>query len=989
MTGHADARNPPLPPYAAELRAALDRAVAGDVRFGPGDRAMYAHEASIFRQVPVGVVLPRDAGDVEAALAVCRRFGAPVLGRGCGTSLAGQSVNEAVVFDFTRHMDAIVGLDPGRRSARVQPGVICDALRDAAEPYGLTFGPDPATHDHATLGGMIGNNSCGVHSVMAGKTVDNIDELDVVTYDGTRMRVGPTAEAELERVIMAGGRRGAIYAGLRRIRDTYARAIREGMPDIPRRVSGYNLDALLPENGFNVARALVGSESTLALTLEATCRLVESPPHRSLVVLGYPDIPSSGYDVPWLLGFGAIGLEFTSRHVVDNLRAKRFPAARHARLLPPGEAWLLMEFGGETRREADARARALIRALATLRTRPYPGGHTPPSHRFYEEPDEAAAVWEIRSESAGTSRMPVGLGGHGGWPNWEDAAVAPERLGPYLRDFVRLLDRYGYDGVFYGHWGDGCVHCRIDFDLRTAEGVRRYRRFMEEAADLVVSHGGSLSGEHGDGHGRAELWPRMFPPELMRAFAEFKRLWDPEGRLNPHKLIDPYPLDAHLREGTAYHPEQPATVFAFPQDGGGFAEAVGRCFGVGACRRVGGGVMCPSFMVTREERHSTRGRARLLQEMCETGGPIGDGWRSEEVKEALDLCLACKGCRGDCPVRVDIATYKAEFLHHYYAGRLRPRQAYALGLIDVWARLAARVPELANAVTHAPGLRRVVKLAAGVAPERDVPRFARRTFRAVFAARSRRLGERNVGGPPVLLWPDTFTDHFQPEIGVAAVTVLEAAGFRVIVPDGPLCCGRPLYDYGMLRLARRYLRRVLDALRPHLEAGIPLVGLEPSCLAVFRDELVNLMPRDLDARRLHAQSLTLSEFLTGHAADWPVPRLRRAALVQPHCHHHAVMGLAAEKRLLREMELDAEFPDAGCCGMAGSFGYEAGERYRVSMAAGERVLLPRVRACPPDTLIIADGFSCRGQIADGTGRTALHLAEVLALAIREQRRDAT
>ena len=963
-------RDPPPPGYADELERDLSEMVRGEVRFDPQARALYAYDASVFRQVPVGVVLPRDADDVATALEVCRRHGAPVLPRGCGTALAGQTVNAAVVLDFSKYMNAVVDLDPVRRQARVQPGVVCDTLRDAAEVYQLTFGPDPATHDHATLGGMIGNNSCGTHSLMAGKTVDNIDELDVITYDGVRMRVGPTPEDELDRIIAGGGRRAGIYAGLKHIRDTYADAIRSGFPRIPRRVSGYNLDALLPENGFNVAQALVGSEGTLALTLEATCQLVHSPPERSLVVLGYPDIPASGDDVGWLLEFEPIGLEFTSRHVVDNLQAKGMNFGGAERL-PEGQAWLLVEFGGDTKAEADGKAERL---LGELERRP-----NGPSHRLYEQDKEETAVWEVRRHSAGTSRMPVGLDGHAGWPNWEDAAVPPQRLGDYLRDFLGLLDRYGYDGVLFGHWGQGCVHCRIDYDLRTAGGVSTYRSFMEDAADLVVTYGGSLSGEHGDGHGRAELWPKMFGPELMRAFEEFKRIWDPDNRMNPHKLVDPYPLDSHLREGTDYRPVELDTTFQFPLDGYSFAEAAGRCFGVGKCRHLDGGVMCPSFMVTREEKHSTRGRARLLQEMAEASGPVRDRWRSNEVKDALDLCLACKGCKGDCPVKVDMATYKAEFLSHYYAGRLRPRQAYALGLIQVWARLASTVPRLANIATSAPGIGSLVKAAAGIARERPVPRFTDRTFIRWFAGHP----ARHPDGPPVLLWPDTFTNYFEPQVGVAAVEVLEAAGFRVLLPDRPVCCGRPLYDYGMLDTARRYLTRTLDTLRPRIAAGVPVVGLEPSCLAVFRDELVGMLPHDEDAKRLQAQSYTLSEFLSRHAADWPLPRLDRAALVQPHCHHHAVMGFETEKQLLQHMGLDVTVPDAGCCGMAGSFGYEAGERYRVSMAAGERKLLPEVRAADERTLIVADGFSCRGQIATGTTRRGLHLAEVLAMAIRD------
>jgi FAD/FMN-containing dehydrogenase/Fe-S oxidoreductase len=957
-------------PQVTELTRDLRSAIRGEVRFTPGDRALYSYDASIFRQVPTGVVIPCDAADVEAALEVCRRHDVPVLGRGCGTGLAGQTVNAAVVFDFSKHMAEIEQLDPRTRTARVQPGVICDTLRDAAEEHGLTFGPDPATHDHATLGGMIGNNSCGTHSVMAGKTVDNIDELDVLTYDGTRMRVGATPEDELEHIIAMGGRRGAIYAGLKQIRDTYADKIRTGMPDIPRRVSGYNLDQLLPENGFNVARALVGTESTCALTLGATCRLVHSPPERSLVVLGYPDIPSSGDDVGWLMGFDLIALEFLSREVLDHLHAKEMDFGG-ADLLPDGESWLLLEFGGDTKREADAKAEEMFAELGKRRNAP--------THKLFENPDDEASVWEARKHGVGSTRMPLALGGHNGWPNWEDAAVPPERLGDYLRDFEKLLGRHHYDGVMFGHWGHGCIHCRIDFDLRSAPGIADYRRFMEEAADLVVAYGGSLSGEHGDGHGRAELWPKMFGPELMRAFDEFKRVWDPDGRMNPHKLMDPYPLDSHLREGADYKQLQLKTVFAYPKDNGSFAEAAGRCFGVGACRHLEGGVMCPSFMVTREEKHSTRGRARLLQEMTRAAGPLEGRWRDDEVKESLDLCLACKGCRGDCPVRVDVATYKAEFLHHYYRRRVRPRQAYALGLIDKWARLASHVPKIANAVTHAPGLAAAVKAAGGVAQGRDVPRFATQTFTDWFATHE----ARNPDGQPVLLWPDTFTNYFTPEVGRDAVTVLESAGFRVSVPAGKVCCGRPLYDYGMLTLARRYLRRTLDVLRPSLEAGVPVVGLEPSCLAVFRDELINMFPQDAAAQRLHAQSFVLSEFLSRRAAGWQVPRLHRRALVQPHCHHHSVMGFDAEQSVLEQMGLDIEIPDSGCCGMAGSFGYEAGERYDVSMAAGERVLLPAVRAAADDTLVLADGFSCRGQIASGTGRRALHLAEVLAIAIRD------
>ncbi|MGH8889701.1 MAG: FAD-binding and (Fe-S)-binding domain-containing protein [Acidothermaceae bacterium] len=971
---HADVRiepedrNPAQPSYAGALAKDLRKAIKGEVRFDAGSRALYAYDGSIYRQLPVGVVLPKDADDVVAALAVCRQYRAPVFGRGCGTGVAGQTVNSGIVFDFSKYMQGIE-LDIGGSRARVLPGTICDSLRDAAGEHGLTFGPDPATHDHCTLGGMIGNNSCGTHSITAGKTADNVESLDIVTYDGTRMTVGATSEDELERIVAAGGRRGEIYAGLKRIRDAYADAIRGGMPHIPRRVSGYNLDELLPENGFNVARALVGTESTCALTLSADVRLVANPPKRALVVLGYRDIPSAGHDASWIMSFKPIGLEFTSVHCRDNLRTKGFEVAEE--LLPQGKSWLLAEFGGDTQQEADDRAGNLISALGMR--------DDGPSHKLYDDPEEETAVWELRRHSAGSARMPAGLGGHGGWTNWEDAAVPPERLGDYLEEFLQLLDKHGYDGVFYGHWGQGCVHCRIDWDLRTVDGIMNFRRFMEEAADLVVSYGGSLSGEHGDGHGRAELWPRMFSPELMKAFTEFKQLWDPDALLNPHKLIDPYLMHEHLREGTSWHPIELETVFSYPQDAGSFAEAAGRCYGVGKCRHVQGGTMCPSFMVTGEEMHSTRGRAHLLQEMAEASGPVDGRWRNDDVKEALDLCLACKGCKGDCPVKVDMATYKAEFLHHYFKGRLRPRAAYSMGLIPIWARLAGRVPHLANAMTQTPGVSHLLKIAGGVSLHRKVPKFASVPFTTWFEHHQPRYPQ----GPPVLLWADTFTNYFHPEVARAGVEVLESAGFNVQVSKASLCCGRPFYDYGMLTLAKAYLRRILDDLRPQIVGGIPVVGLEPSCLAVFRDELPNLFPHDEDAKRLQQQSYLLSEFIAEKAPEWNVPRLHRKALVQAHCHHQAVMGFRKEKELLDKMELDVENPDSGCCGMAGSFGFESGEHYDVSTKAGERVILPKVRQATKDTIVMADGFSCREQIEQGTGRRALHLAQVIQLAIRE------
>jgi FAD/FMN-containing dehydrogenase/Fe-S oxidoreductase len=948
------------------LAAALSRRVAGEVRFDSATRALYATDASNYRQVPVGVVIPRTREDVVAAVEVCRLFGAPLFSRGAGTSLAGQCCNVAVALDMSKYLHRVLEVDAPRRLARVEPGTILDDLRAAARPHGLTFGPDPATHDRCTLGGMIGNDSCGVHSVMAAfagtgaRTADNVEELEVLTYDGLRLRVGRTTEDEVEAVIREGGRRGEIYADLKRLRDRFASIIRARYPDIPRRVSGYNLPYLLPERGFHVARALVGSESTCVTVLEATVNLIPEPSSRSLVVLGFQDVCAAADRVPEILEHRPIAVEGLDERLVADMTAVGLHPDE-VRLLPAGKGWLFVEFGAASPEEADTKSRRLLsRMLACGAV----GG------AVFEDERAQQRIWKVREAALGATahipNKPLA------WPGWEDSAVPPERMGDYMRDLRGLLDRRGYAGDFYGHFGQGCLHARIDFDLETREGVSRYRAFVEEAADLVVSYGGSLSGEHGDGQARGELLPRMFGAELVEAFREFKRIWDPSGRMNPGKVVDARPMtqDLRLAAGAASRPVRP--VFAYEEDGGSFSRAVLRCVGVGKCRRTEGGTMCPSFMATREEKHSTRGRARLLFEMLQ-GEVLRDGWRSEEVKEALDLCLACKGCKGDCPVHVDLATYKAEFLSHYYRGRLRPRSAYAFGLISRWASVASLAPGLANFLTQTPGVRAVPKALAGVAPQRRIPALARRTFRRQFLSRPAGRGS----GPDVLLWPDTFHDHFQPGAALAAADVLESAGFRVRIPARSLCCGRPLYDYGMLVLAKRWLARVLETLREDIFEGTPVVVLEPSCAATFRDELPALFPGNEAARRLSGQTYLLAEFLVRRAPDYRPPRLSGKALVQGHCHQKALAAMDDEAKILDATGLDCEILDSGCCGMAGAFGFEAGERYEVSIRCGERVLLPRIREAAAGTRLIADGFSCREQIAQATGRRALHLAELL------------
>jgi FAD/FMN-containing dehydrogenase/Fe-S oxidoreductase len=963
------------------LARALAQEVRGEVRFSPGSRALYANDASLYRQVPIGVVIPRDAADVVAAVAICRSHGAPIGARGCGTGLAGQTVNEAVLFDFSKYMNEIVELDAEQRFARVQPGVVLDWLRDAAEEHELTFGPDPATHSRCTLGGMIGNNSCGTHSIMAGVTADNIESLDVLLYDGTRMTL-PSAigEAELERTIASGGRVGEIYSRLRELRDRYGDLIRERYPQIPRRISGYNLDRLLPEGGFNLAAAMVGTEATCALVLEARCKLIDSPQKRSLVLVGYDGCAEAADQVPWVSEFGPIGLETFDRRLLDNELRKGFK--RHPELLPDGDGWLLVEFGADTEEEADEQGERFADAVKER------GGHL--GVKLYEDPAEIAQVWEIREGGVGNSKVP---GEHPGWPSWEDAAVAPDQIGNYLRDLEKLCEKHGRRiACLFGHIGHGCVHSRIDWDLLTPEGIRNYRAFMEDAGDLVARYHGSLSGEHGDGQARAELLPKMFGPELVGAFREFKAIWDPDWKMNPGKVVDPFPLDTNLRMDPTYRTRPVKTEFRFPDaDNGSFAAAAERCFGVGACRDQNA-TMCPSYQVTLEEKYSTRGRARLLFEMLRSDSPLEDTWRNEEVKEALDLCLACKGCLHECPVRVDMATYKAEFLSHYYAGRIRPRQAYTLGLIRWEAELASRAPRLANVLTQRAPFAPLGKRLAGIAPERSMPPFAPATFKQWWARRgappARRTssnGASSDGGSPrrVVLWPDTFNDHFHPEVAIAAVEVLEAAGFEVIVPQRSLCCGRPLYDYGMLKLARRLLHQVLDGLRTEIAAGTPVVAIEPSCGAVFRNELLNMLPHDEDAKRLARQTFTLGEFLAEHAGGWEMPRLERKALVHFHCHQRATSDTDCDRKVLDRLGLDCDVLDTGCCGLAGSFGYERGERYEVSIKAAERELLPTVRDASPHALIVTDGFSCRSQIAHGSDRRALHLGQVVQMAMHD------
>ena len=949
-----------------ELEARLKKDVRGEVKFDLGSRALYAADASNYRQLPVGVIYPRDAADVEAAVAACRSVGAAILPRGAGTSLAGQCVNVAVVFDYSHHMNSLSWLDPRAKLATVQPGIVLDRLREAAEQHQLTYAPDPATHSRCTLGGIIGNNSCGVHGLLGGKAVDNVHSMDVVLYDGTRMTVGATSPEELEAIIRAGGRRGEVYAGLKRLRDRYGDLVRQRYPRIPRRVSGYNLDELLPENKFNVARALVGSEGTCVNILSATVNLTKSPQHRILVVLGFEDPFVAADVVPIALEYKPIGLEGFDGMLVDFMRRKSL-ALRDIEKLPPGVGFLLFEVGADSADEARARADEVACAA-----RSWPG--SPTAHVCTRE--EAASVWKVRESSLGAVVFVPGEPNR--FEGWDDAAVPPNQLGKYLRKITALMNEYNYRTPLYGHYGQGCVHMRINFDFNTAEGIRNFREFIERAAELVVSFGGSLSGEHGDGQARAALLPKMFGPELVGAFREFKQIWDPNNRMNPGKLSDAvrvYDPVENLRHGVTHEPDEPEKHFVFARDHGSFEHAAERCVGVGACRNTKGGVMCPSYRGTRDEKHSTRGRARLLWEML-AGSLREQGFKSEAVREAIDLCLSCKACKTECPVQVDMAQYKAEFLAQHYKGRLHPLHHYVFGFADKLALLGSATPDLTNAILGGPVTGPIVKRVVGIASERKLPRLAGQNY---VKARGEGNSANKKGATQVVLWPDTWNNYYHPSTLAAAETVLTEAGFAVQVPQGHICCGRPLYDFGFLNAARKYLTEVLDRMAPQIEAGLPFIFLEPSCASVFKDELLELFPNDERAQRMSERVWLLADWLAAHAPGFAAGRLKGAQiLLHGHCHHKAVFGgPASEIAILKETGASVESIQAGCCGMAGPFGFEA-EKFEVSKRIASDDLLPAIEASSPQTIIVTDGFSCREQISQLGKREPLHFAEVLA-----------
>lgn len=926
-----------------DLVAALRRAGVAEAEHSVRRRAEYSTDASLYRVVPQVVVFPRHPDEIAAIVEVSRTSGVPLTARGAGTSIAGNAVGPGVVVDFSRHLNRIRHLDAESAMAVVEPGVILDDLQRAAAPHGLRFGPDPSTHSRCTIGGMIGNNACGSHALQYGRTSDNVVALDLITGAG-------------ESLDTADGRRDSpTLSALHRVVGSHLAVIRTEFGRFGRQGSGYPLEHLLPEAGFDVAKACVGSEGTWGVVRQATLRLTRTPPCRALLVLGYPDMATAADAVPALLPHRPIALEGLDTRIVEVVRSRRTPAAVPA--LPDGHGWLLTEFGGDEHAATVAAAQAALGDAAAT------------DGWVVANATEATALWRIREDGAGLAARATDQPGLSGF---EDAAVPPERLGDYLRAFEALLGQYGLAGVPYGHFGDGCLHIRIDFPLHRPDGREIFRGFLTEAAQLVAGHGGSMSGEHGDGRARGALLPLMYSPAALDALAAVKAVFDPGNLLNPGVIVEPRPVEADLRP-TAAAPLRAGLGFGYGDDGGDFSAAVHRCTGIGKCRAATGpGVMCPSYRATGDEKDSTRGRARVLQELA--NGSTVRTWRSPEVFESLDLCLSCKACSSECPTGVDMATYKAETLYQRYRRRPRPPAHYSLGWLPRWARLASLAPNQINRLATG-RLAALGKRLAGVDPRRDLPAFAPRTFHRWFA------DHRTADGDPVLLWVDTFTNHFTPQVGIAAVAVLESAGYSVHVSPRRLCCGLTWISTGQLDSARAQLRRSVAALAGPAQAGVPIVGLEPSCTVALRGDAAGLLGADDRVAAVSRSIHTLAELLEA-TGGWTPPDLSETfAVVQPHCHQNAVLGFDADRRLLANAGVDTRLVD-GCCGLAGNFGAERGH-YDVSVAIAENDLLPAARM-HQDATVLTDGFSCRTQLDQLAGRPGMHLAELLADGFRRQ-----
>ena len=947
------------------LHQDLLQTLDGEVDFSSAGIALFTSDASNYRQIPLGVVFPRSENDVKTTIQLCRKHKAPVLMRGAGTSQNGQTVNTAVILDYSRFMNQIITIDVENRTAVVQPGIVCDTLKAAAEQHGLTFGPDPATHSRCTLGGMIGNNSCGPHSMLAGKTVENVLELEVLTTDGDTFTIGPTSESELEKIIAANDSRTAIYRELKSIRDDYADDIRLRYPTIKRRVSGYNLDQLLPENGFNVARALVGSEGTCVCVLRAKVALIKNPEFKRLIVLGFKDIFTAGDIVPAVMPFSPIAMEGLDWNIIGGLNDRNLKQ-REVGLLPEGRAWLLIELTAESITVLNDHCKSFT---ATMQANP-----TVTDVKTFTDPAEVSDIWSIREQGASATALALNPGDPDPVVGWEDTAVDPLQIGDYLRELYALVDSYGYKTSLYGHFGDGCIHARMTFDTRSTEGVAKWRRFSKDIAELVVKYNGSLSGEHGDGQAKAEFLPIMFGDRLMQAFRRFKAVWDPNRMMNPGKLIDAYRMDENLRLGPNYKTPVFDSVLHFTEDAGGFGRSTERCIGMGKCRAQSG-AMCPSFQATGEERFSTRGRAHLLHELLR-GELIPSGFDDTDIADSFEHCLSCKACKTQCPTHVDIAALKAEFMHQHYKNRRRPLHHHIFGKAGLWLALMTRAPGLFNVLQS--GISgRIMKHTLAIQKDKALPKLNNRPFRA-WVKKQAKLSENafytfgKTDGLPVVLWIDSVNNAYRPEVLQSAVSLLGRCGFQVLLARQHFCCGRPLYEHGFLQQAKLQLQSILDTFYNTLPPDSQVIVLEPSCLSVFKDELHRLFPQNTSATDLAERTKTLADFL----ADQKISPDKKLAKGLMHLHCHNKSASSTERDLMKQCFDELQEPEAGCCGLAGVFGLrqstsDIGDKLYL------RNLAQAVTGSDPDTRIVSNGFSCQKQITDFSGARVWHPVEII------------
>jgi FAD/FMN-containing dehydrogenase/Fe-S oxidoreductase len=951
----------------ADLHDSLSQQLSGECDFTSAAVALYSSDASNYRQVPKGVVFPRNTNDIKLTVSLCAKAGLPILMRGGGTSQNGQCVNEGIVIDCSRFMNRILEIDTDKRCAVIEPGVVCDALKHEAQKYGLTFGPDPATHSRCTLGGMIGNNSCGPHSMMAGKTVENVLELEVMTTEGEIFWIGPTTDDLYSDIVARGGKQADIYTKLKSLGDQYAEDIRQHFPNIKRRVSGFNLDQLLPENHFNVARALVGTEGTCVSILRAKVKLIENPQFVQLVVLGFEDIFKAGDLVPHVMPFEPIAMEGLDWGIIGGLNARNLRQQEIA-LLPNGRGWLLIELA--------AASEAALQSKTTDFTQAMENNALVKSVKPVSDAREVTALWSIREQGASATSLSLNPSDPDPVVGWEDTAVDPMRLGDYLRDLYALVDRYGYSTSMYGHFGDGCIHARMTFDTRTEAGVAKWRRFSEEIATLVVSYGGSLSGEHGDGQAKAEFLPIMFGDKLVDAFRQFKEIWDPGGVMNPGKVVNPFAMDENLRYGPDYNTPEVTSTLQFVDDVGGLGRATERCIGMGKCRAASGS-MCPSFQATNEERFSTRGRAHLLHELIR-GEIFEDGWNDNNIAHSLEHCLSCKACKSACPTKVDIAAFKAEFMSRHYQQKRRPIRHYVFGFVGSWLPKVAKIPALANLAQKTP-VKQLAYRMLNLDANAKLPAVTSQSFSTWSKLHANYnddhfywFGDAKL--PPVVVWADTVNSHYYPQALKATVHVLQKCQYRVGVAKQHFCCGRPLYEYGFLDKAKTQAVQIIQNLYPHLPDNTKVIVQEPACLSVFKDELLKLFPNDDTARDLAVRTMSLTQFLD--AAQPPILNPLPKAVLHLHCHDKGLNTDASERHWMQQCVTDLDEPEEACCGMAGTFGQSKTTRH-IAKTLVNRNIGPAIDKQGDEVVVISNGFSCRGHIAAEKHTRVLHPAEVL------------